>query len=180
MLAAGVCSPGQERDRGNGGDGDYAQGEADSVAHDRRPRADRVADGDIELPRLHLGASPSATLLQFLQGRGEHQGEALDVEEIGWLSAAAQLKTRLITVCVGPFVLPFYGRLVVGATPWTIGSGGFQSVWPSPRRHSHWSGKPGDQASKYARTALQHSAMPLRVRRPRVKIRASSPTIRQA
>jgi hypothetical protein len=48
------------------------------------------------LPRLHSGFSPSATLLQFLQGRGEHQGlrrhEALDVEEIGWPSAAAQLK----------------------------------------------------------------------------------------
>src|SRR5260370_38681371 len=70
-------------------------------------------------------------------------------------------KTRLITVCVLRFVLPFCGDTLRG-TPWAIGSGGWQWGGPLPRRQSCFSGKPGDQASNYGRTALQRFAMLLR------------------
>src|SRR5260370_35368916 len=63
-------------------------------------------------------------------------------------------ETRLITVCVLRFVLPFCGDTLRG-TPWTIGSGGWQWEWPLPRRHSHSSVKRWGQASKYACTAVQ-------------------------
>jgi hypothetical protein len=59
-------------------------------------------------------------------------------------------------------------------------SSGLRRVWSLPACGLRRSGKPGGQASKYARTALGHSAMPLPVRRPRLKIRTSSPTFRQA